>query len=73
MTDDNKKILEELGVKEGDWQSLAGGLTSLDGVMGQGENLIKLRNILEGIVAADQKKLAALREQASRLKYGGGA
>ena len=67
------KILEQLGVKSGNWQEMAERLVSLDGVTNQGEHLLKLKEILEGIAAADQKRLAALKEQLARVKFGGGS
>ena len=67
------KILEQLGVKSGNWQEMAERLVSLDGVTNQGEHLLKLKEILEGIAAADQKRLAAMKEQLARVKFGGGS
>jgi len=60
-------------VKSGNWQEMTERLVSLDGVTNQGEHLLKLKEILEGVAAADQKRLAALKEQLARIKFGGGA
>ena len=71
--EETRRILEQLGVKSGNWQEMAERLVSLDGVTNQGEHLLKLKAILESIAAADQKRLAALKEQLARVKFGGGA
>ena len=68
-----QKILEDLGVKGGDWLELEQKLTAIPGIAAQGKNLVRLRNFLESIAAADQKRLASLKEQLARLRYGGGA
>jgi len=70
-TKDIKEDLKQQGLKPGDWtevsQKLLPGATA-----GQVEALLKLRAVLEELVAKDQKTVAQLREQVARLRHGGG-
>jgi hypothetical protein len=70
-TKDIKEDLKQQGLKPGDWtevqQKLLPGATA-----GQVEALLKLRAVLEELVAKDQKTVAGLREQVARLRHGGG-
>ena len=71
--DEARKKLEALGVRGGSWGETQGQVVRLPALSHQHEQLMKLLDFLEGAVAADHKRLAALRAQLARLKFGGGA
>jgi len=67
-----EQLMARLGIKPGDWASTTERPTHMPFVQAQMDNLVKLRDYLEGLVATDNQSLARLREQLTRLQRGGG-
>jgi hypothetical protein len=55
------------------WQDVGGGQVQPKIVQEQRDALIRLRNILQGVVDREAKNVAKLREKLHRMKHGGGA
>lgn len=80
MTDDKKmtpeevlKTLKDLGIETGGWGGVESHTAQPEFVQRQGQTLVKLRGILEAVVAKDQSDIARLQEQLARLEHGGGS
>lgn len=69
-----KKRLEDMGIKPGQWGEVSGRSISAAAVLGtQGQALLKMRSVLETLMAKDQADLSRLKEQLARLQHGGGS
>jgi len=67
------ELLDQAGVKAGGWAGVEPHAVQPALVQRQAEALLKLRGLLETLVAQDQAALASLHEQLARLKHGGGS
>lgn len=65
-------LLKQLKGNLGTWAESPEHLTDLNLVSRQRENLIRLKGVLEELSKQDEKRLADLHEQLTRLKHGGG-
>jgi hypothetical protein len=73
--DDMEKIesfLKQLGVPSGEWNPAGGNPVHFPFVKSQLETLMKLKEYMSGLAAADTQTVARLREQLTRLQRGGG-
>lgn len=68
-----EEMLKKAGIDPGKWGESPEHFTDMGVVTRQRGNLLKLKEVLERTLADDQKRLADLREQATRLKHGGGS
>jgi hypothetical protein len=68
----NEEKLPE-GLTTGLWQEIPEHETSNPMSNIQLEALMKLRNIVETLLKEDQQKIAGLKEQLTRLQFGGGS
>ena len=66
-------LMDKLGVASGNWKDTPEHLTDIGSVQKQTNTLLKLRDVLVQVQAADQKRLADLKEQLVRLRHGGGS
>lgn len=67
-----KRLLEEKGVEEGQWQDI-GGVEFEPGFMKRNRALMqKLKGILEASVEKDREEIGRLKQKLKRLQYGGG-
>jgi len=64
--------LKGLGAKVGSWDDLPGNMASPVGIDRQRDLLVKMRDILQGVVDKDQEEVLRCREKIARLKHGGG-
>jgi len=67
-----KDRLEELGITPGEWKQSEEKTVLPKSLSSQGHSLANLKQILEGMVEADQRKVVELKKQLALLKHGGG-
>lgn len=68
-----QELLKKLGLDPGQWGESPERTVRLSAVERQKESLLKLRDLLEGVVESDRKTLLQLRAQLNRLQFGGGS
>jgi len=55
------------------WQEFGGGTFQPDAAVRTRKSLLKLRGVMQQVLAGEEKRLALLKEQLHRNKHGGGA
>jgi hypothetical protein len=68
-----KEALKTHGVPDGTWQETPEQVVVSPMAATQIETLNKLKTILETLIKEDNQRIAGLREQLTRLQYGGGS
>lgn len=67
------ETLKRLGIDTSTWAETPGGAVQPQMVQGQAATLKKVKAMLEQMLEQDNSKVAELREQLARLKFGGGS
>lgn len=66
-------LLKRLGLDSKKWGEMPEREVQLPAVENQKRSLLKLRDLLGGVVESDRKTVVQLREQVNRLRFGGGS